>query len=190
MLCSRFPARLRHVLGRTTAVALLLASVVAETVAQTPPSSEVHAADSIRYVVMSDRTPGERLVWREATGMVAYGPALLRPLHHAGVPLVPGTDAQIGGFELHREMELWVEAGIPAADVLAYATLGAARTMGMDDQLGSVEPGRYADLILVDGDPTARISDIRRVVSVVKGGRLYDPAAIYRVLGIEPCCRQ
>jgi imidazolonepropionase-like amidohydrolase len=50
-----------------------------------------------------------------------------------------------------------------------------------------MEPGNLADLILVDGDPTADIRDIRRVVMVVKGGRVYDPAAIYRALGIKPC---
>jgi parallel beta-helix repeat protein len=123
--------------------------------------------------------------WDEIT---ANGAGLVRSLYEAGVPLVAGTDAQIGGFELQRELELWVEAGIPAAEVIALATLGAARTMGMDDELGSIEPGKIADLILVDGDPTVDISDIRRVVSVMKDGRVYDPAAIYRALGIEPCC--
>jgi hypothetical protein len=62
----------------------------------------------------------------------------------------------------------------------------AARAMGMDERLGSVEPGKLADLLLVDGDPTAEISDIRRVMTVVKGGRVCDPAAIYRVLGMKP----
>ncbi len=62
--------------------------------------------------------------------------------------------------------------------------------MGMDDELGSVEPGKLADLILVDGDPTKDISDIRRVVLVVKDGRVYDAAAIYRAFGIEPCCKE
>ncbi|HUG39590.1 MAG TPA: hypothetical protein VMM12_03860 [Longimicrobiales bacterium] len=47
---------------------------------------------------------------------------------------------------------------------------------------------KIAVLILVDGDPTADISDIRRVVMVIKDGRVYDPVAIYRALGIEPCC--
>jgi imidazolonepropionase-like amidohydrolase len=122
--------------------------------------------------------------------MVANGPALLHSLHEAGVPLVVGTDAQIGGFELQRELELWVDAGIPAAEVLSLATLGAARTMNMDDEFGAIEPEKLADLILVDGDPTTDISDIRRVVTVVKDGRVYDPAAIYQALGIEPCCER
>jgi imidazolonepropionase-like amidohydrolase len=60
--------------------------------------------------------------------------------------------------------------------------------MGRAADLGTIEPGKLADLVLVDGDPTVDIGDIRRVVTVVKGGRVYDPAAIYRALGIEPCC--
>lgn len=47
---------------------------------------------------------------------------------------------------------------------------------------------RCSDLILVDGDPTRDINHVRRVVTVIKDGRIYDPAAIYRALGIEPCC--
>jgi imidazolonepropionase-like amidohydrolase len=113
--------------------------------------------------------------------------AMLPVLHEAGVPLLVGTDLW-PGFGLHHEMELFVRAGIPAPDVLELATLGAARVMGRDDELGSVEPGKLADLILVDGDPTANISDIRRVVTVIKDGRVYDPAAIYGALGIRPCC--
>lgn len=113
----------------------------------------------------------------------------VRAAHEAGVPILPGTDL-MPGFGLHRELELYVEAGIPAPEVLRLATIGAARVMGMDDELGSIEPGKLADLILVDGDPTTDIRDIRRVVTVIKDGRVYDPAAIYRALGIEPCCQE
>jgi imidazolonepropionase-like amidohydrolase len=113
--------------------------------------------------------------------------ALLPVLHEAGVPILPGTDTW-PGFGLHHELELYVEAGIPAPEVLTLATLGAAREMGRVDDLGTIEPGKLADLILVDGDPTEDIRDIRRVTTVVKGGTVHDPAAIHRALGIEPCC--
>ena len=113
----------------------------------------------------------------------------IRVAHKAGIPVLPGTDI-IPGFGYHRELELYVEAGIPAPEVLTLATLGAARVMGMEGKLGSIEPGKLADLILVDGDPTTDISDIRRVVTVIKDGQVYDPAAIYRALGIEPCCEE
>ena len=110
---------------------------------------------------------------------------IVRQMHEAGVPVLPGSD-MMPGVAVHRELELYVQAGIPAPDVLTLATLGAARVIGMGDELGSIEPGKLADLILVDGDPTTDISDIRRVVMVIKDGRVYDPAAIYRALGVEP----
>lgn len=111
--------------------------------------------------------------------------AFVRVLHEAGIPIVAGTDA-LAGFALHRELELYVEAGIPPADVLRIATLGAARVMKKDAELGSVEPGKLADLILIDGDPLARISDVRRVTLTVKDGVVFDPAAVYATLGVKP----
>jgi imidazolonepropionase-like amidohydrolase len=111
--------------------------------------------------------------------------AMVRVLHDQGIPIVAGTDAP-AGFALHRELEHYVEAGIPAPEVLTIATLGAARVVKMDRDLGSIAPGKLADLILVDGDPAARISDIRRVVLTVKDGVVFDPAALYREVGVEP----
>ncbi len=111
--------------------------------------------------------------------------AFLRTLHEAGVTIVAGTDA-LAGFSLHRELELYVEAGIPPADVLRLATLGSARVMRRDIELGSIEPGKVADMILIDGDPLARISDVRRVVLTVRDGLLFDPAEVYATIGVKP----
>jgi hypothetical protein len=111
--------------------------------------------------------------------------AMVKALYDAGVPIVAGTD-DVAGFSLHRELELYVAAGIPAPVALFDATLGPARIMGRDKDLGSIAPGKLADLILVDGDPAARISDIRRVVLTVKGGVVYDPAEIYKSMGVKP----
>jgi hypothetical protein len=110
---------------------------------------------------------------------------MVKMLYDAGVPLVAGTDST-PGFALHRELELYAEAGIPANEVLRIATLGAARVMKRDNELGSIAPGKLADLILVEGDPTRRISDIRRVSLVVKDGRLYESAALYKSIGVRP----
>jgi hypothetical protein len=110
---------------------------------------------------------------------------MIKMLYDAGVPLVAGTDAT-PGFALHRELELYAEAGIPANEVLRIATLGAARVMKRDTELGSIAPGKLADLILIDGDPTRRIADIRRVSLVVKDGRVYEPAALYKSIGVRP----
>jgi hypothetical protein len=113
--------------------------------------------------------------------------ALLRlvgAMSNAGVTVLPGTDSELPGFALHRELELHVRAGIPPARVLQMATLGTPRVMGLDKDVGSIEPGKLADFVLVDGDPTRIISDIRRVRHVVKDGAIYNVAAIYRDLGI------
>ena len=92
----------------------------------------------------------------------------------------------MAGFALHRELELDVQAGIPAAQVLQNATLNAARIMSLDKDLGSIAPGKLADLILVDGDPTKNISDIRKTVLTVKDGVIYKPAELYTELGVAP----
>ena len=106
-------------------------------------------------------------------------------LHRAGIPLVAGTD-EIEGFTLHRELELFAMAGIPAAEVLRIATWNGAKYTGTLADRGTVEVGKAADLVLVDGDPTADIGALRRVALVVTQGRSIDPSAVYRELGIKP----
>jgi hypothetical protein len=111
--------------------------------------------------------------------------ALIERMHRAGVTLVAGTDGW-AGFGLHRELELYVKAGISAPQALRIATWQAARVAQVDRDAGSIEPGKRADLVLVDGDPSQRISDIRRPVLVIKGDVAYAPAAIHEALGIRP----
>jgi len=110
---------------------------------------------------------------------------LVGMLHREGVRLVAGTDA-LSGFQLHRELELYVQAGIPPADVLYIATLGAARVMKHDGEFGVIAPGRLADVVLVDGDPTVDISDVRRTRLVVKDGVVYEPDRLYAAIGVAP----
>ena len=105
-------------------------------------------------------------------------------LHAAGVPLVAGTD-DLAGFMLHRELEIYVQAGIPAGEVIRIATEGAARVAGVLADRGTVERGKRADLILVDGDPTTDISDIRKIAYVLKDGVGYAPATLYEEFGIR-----
>jgi imidazolonepropionase-like amidohydrolase len=106
-------------------------------------------------------------------------------LYRAGIPIEAGTDS-MAGFALHRELELDVQAGIPASQVLQNATLNAARIMSLDKDLGSITPGKLADLVLVDGNPAVNISDIRKTALVVKDGVLYKPAELYSELGVTP----
>jgi imidazolonepropionase-like amidohydrolase len=109
---------------------------------------------------------------------------MVKLLHDSGIPLVSGTDA-LAGFTLHRELELYVEAGISAPEVLRIATLGAAQVMKRDRDNGSVSVGKFADLLLIDGDPARRISDIRRTSLVIKDGNVYEPTALYRSIGVH-----
>lgn len=108
----------------------------------------------------------------------------IKHLHQQGIPLVAGTDA-LTGFTLHRELELYVEAGIPAPEVLRIATLGSARVMGRDDRLGSIVAGKFADMILVDGNPDEDISQIRNIRKIIKDGVVHDSAALYAALGVR-----
>lgn len=110
---------------------------------------------------------------------------LLKALHEAGVTIIPGTDA-LAGYSLHHELELYVRAGISAPEVLRMATLTSAEVMGVNKDLGAVAAGKLADLILVEGDPAKNIRDIRNIKTVIKGGKIYDPAAIEKALGIAP----
>ncbi len=108
---------------------------------------------------------------------------LTRRLHAAGVPLVAGTD-NIAGFTLHRELEIYVLAGIAPAEVLQIATRNAAKIAGVSDTVGVIGSGKYADLILVDEDPTREISAIRKISMVMKEGVVYYPAEIYEAVGV------
>jgi imidazolonepropionase-like amidohydrolase len=100
------------------------------------------------------------------------------------IPIVAGTD-YIAGLSLPHELELYVQAGIPAPDVLAIATLGAARVMGVDRETGSIAAGKRADLVLVEGDPTRDITAVRNTQVVVSRGVVYDPAELFATVGMR-----
>jgi imidazolonepropionase-like amidohydrolase len=92
-------------------------------------------------------------------------------LHRAGIPLVAGTDG-FAGFTLHSELELYVSAGLTPAQVLQIATRNGARNTRTSGDRGSIAVGKLADLVLVDGDPTTNITDIRKVALVITQGSL------------------
>jgi imidazolonepropionase-like amidohydrolase len=94
-----------------------------------------------------------------------------------------GTDAAsrgdfLPGFGAHRELHAFVLAGIPEAAALRMATINGARAIGMGDRLGTIEPGKLADLFVVRGNPLEDITRTRGVRHVVKDGRVYDPAEL------------
>ncbi len=107
---------------------------------------------------------------------------MLQLLYANGITFVPGTD-DFPGFTLQRELELYARAGVPNAQVLQKATYGSAQVAGKENELGSIEVGKKANLILVDGDPVKNISDIRKVELTIKNGNHYDPKALYHSYG-------
>ena len=114
-----------------------------------------------------DRRAADR-VWDRYREMV-------RLLRDAGVPILAGTDQAPDGASLHRELELLVEAGLSPAEAIAAATSRAAAFLGLTEELGTVETGKRADPLLLDGDPLADITNTRRIAAVVVGGMLLAP---------------
>lgn len=111
--------------------------------------------------------------------------AMIGMMYRAGIPIEDGTD-EMPGFSLHRELELDVQAGLPPNRILQDATLNAARIMSMDADLGSITPGKIADLDLIAGDPIANMANVRNVVLTIKDGNLYYPNELDAALGIAP----
>jgi len=82
------------------------------------------------------------------------------------------------GFSIHREMHAIALTGIPNGAVLKMATMNGARALGVSDRLGSIEVGKWADMVIVKGDPTVDIRNTRNTRHVIKAGVVYDPAAL------------
>jgi hypothetical protein len=99
---------------------------------------------------------------------------MLKLLYDNNIMIVPGTDGGIANA-LHHELELYVRADIPPAQVLKIATYNAAKDCGLADRYGAIQAGRVADFILIDGNPANHIEHVRRVEWVIKNGKLYRP---------------
>jgi imidazolonepropionase-like amidohydrolase len=133
-----------------------------------------------KFRAMGGATTAEQMRTRIAQTLAAIG-----ALHKAGVAIVPGSDTGLVGYGLIRELELYVQAGMTPLEAIQCATIVSARAMKLDRDAGTVEPGKRADLILVDGDPLTNISDLRKVSQVVANGRLYDAATLRRSVGFR-----
>lgn len=127
------------------------------------------------------RPEGKAELYKEAHNRMLD---VVADLFERGVAIVPGTDG-LPGFLYHRELELYEKAGIPAAEVLKLATIKSAEITGVADDYGSIEVGKQADLILIDGNPIANISDIRKVAWTMKGGNLFYAEELYASMGIK-----
>ena len=116
-----------------------------------------------------------RRTWRELHEyrfpQIAEGVARVA---RAGGLVGMGSHGEIPGLGFHWEMQAHVMGGMTPAEVLRAATLGSARTIGRDGEFGSLEPGKYADLVILDKDPLADIANTLAIHAVMRNGRLYD----------------
>lgn len=112
--------------------------------------------------------------------------ALLAELHKRGAVIVAGTDITVPGHSLHRELEIYVKAGFTPMEALQAATIVPARFMHLDKELGTIEPGKRADLVVLDGDPLADVSNVRKTALVIARGRAYDSRGLWKLAGFSP----
>ncbi len=112
--------------------------------------------------------------------------AVVGALHRAGIPIVAGTDQAVPGYSLHREIELYVDAGFSPLEALQAATIVPARAMKKDGDSGSLEKGKRGDLVVLDANPLDDIHNTRRVYRVITNGRVFDPAPLWRSVGFQP----
>jgi len=110
---------------------------------------------------------------------------MLKRLFDAGVTLVPGTD-NMPGLALIGELEIYERAGIPAPSVLQIATIIPARVMKDDKEYGSIVAGKVADIVIVNGRPAERITDLRKTEIIVRAGRAYRAVDLLREAGLNP----
>jgi hypothetical protein len=143
------------------------------------------------------KLPNELIAPISNTGMPpereAYGKAttdlflkIIGELHRQGLRIVAGTDQVVPGHSVHREIELYVKAGFTPMEAIQAATLVPAQVMKVDKESGSIEVGKNADLVLVDGNPLDNISNIRNTIFVVAGGNVYDCAKLWTSVGFKP----
>lgn len=108
------------------------------------------------------------------------GMALERAFAKAGGLLIAGTDPTgsggvVAGYANQRQVELLVDAGFTPLEAISIATLNGAKYLGRDARIGSIAAGKQADLVVIDGDPSRRIADVRKVETVFKQGVGFDP---------------
>jgi len=113
---------------------------------------------------------------------------VLQRMHAAGVPIMAGTDASqwnfiVPGQSLHEELAIYVEAGMTPLDALRTATVAPIEHLGLQDQAGSVETGKRADLVLLDENPLENIANLGSIHAVLIGGQLFDRDYLDALLG-------
>ena len=137
-------------------------------------------ADKWRRQVPERRAEDPPLDWDR---LIAGGERVARGMHRAGVRFLAGTDLGVAlshpGFALHEELQVLVDVvGLTPREALAAATVNAAAWLGQADELGTIEPGKLADLVLLEADPLEDIANVARIRAVIARGVWYGPAEL------------
>ena len=107
---------------------------------------------------------------------------LIGRMHERGVPIGAGTDTPIymaiPGYSLHAELEQLVASGLSPLEALRAATVRPAEFFGIDNDIGTIDAGKRADLVLLDADPLSNISNTLRISGVVSKGKFYTPSEL------------
>ena len=110
---------------------------------------------------------------------------MVKALFDAGVPIVAGTDGALPGYSLLRSIEMYVEAGLTPMQAIESATRVPAESMGLAKDAGTIEAGKRADMIVLNADPLAQISNIRKLRWVVANGRVLEPSKLWAAAGFR-----
>ena len=170
------------VLDPTASWGELLGHSTAQPVASFQPGvDELPPALAMRIAAMGVRT----IDTATAHARLARTLGIIRELHEAGVSVVAGTDEGVPGFSVSREMELYQAAGFSPIDALRAATAMSARAMHLEREVGTLEPGRRADLLVLDRDPLEDVGNVRALRMVMKAGVLYRASDLRRAAGLR-----
>ena len=162
-----------------------------------PANSPLFSDARLRYIPPSTQqkwnevgkqrvgTADEVEIWKKS---FAKRLSILGAMHRAGIPVLAGTDTgwynaySYPGFELHEELLLLVRAGLTPLEALRTATINAARFLGMQENLGTIEKGKLADIVLLKADPLQDIANTQKIEAVIANGRLFDRTALDSLL--------
>jgi imidazolonepropionase-like amidohydrolase len=162
-----------------------------------PANSPVFSDPRLKYIPPSRQqkwnevgkqrvgTADEVEIWKKS---LAKRLSILGAMHQAGIPVLAGTDTgwhnaySYPGFELHEELQLLVRAGLTPLEALQSATLNPARFLGMQGELGTIEEGKLADIVLLGADPLQDIANTQKIEAVIVNGRLFDRTALDSLL--------
>ncbi len=111
--------------------------------------------------------------------------AMIKAMHDAGVRIVAGTDYGLPGFSLLRELELYVRAGLSPLEAIRAATVVPSEVVNLSHDVGTLDVGKRADLVVLDADPLADIRNLRTGRWVVSNGRMWDMVALRRLVHFQ-----